>query len=56
MSAIVVETNLYATSRDVLEKSKGVENWEEFIVLGLKAFMAMATYMGMKKQPNYKTY
>ena len=56
MSAIVLEANLYATTRDALGKTIGGENWEEFAVLGLRAFMAMAIYMGMKKQPNYRTY
>ena len=56
MSDIVVETNLYATSKDPSGKCKGGENWEEFTVLELRAFMAMAIYMGMKKQPNYRTY
>jgi hypothetical protein len=30
--------------------------WENLTVVGLKAFMAIHMYMGMKKQPNYKSY
>ena len=56
MSAIVVKTNLYTTTKDALGKTKGGENWKEFTISGLKSFMALAIYMGMKKQPNYKTY
>ena len=51
-----MDTNLYTTTKDALGKTKGGENWEEFTMLALRAFMAMEIYMDMKKQPNYKTY
>ena len=56
MSAIVVESNLYITSRDALGKTKGGAHWKEFTVPSLQAFMVMAIYVGMKKQPYYRTY
>ena len=56
MDEIVRETNRYATTPDAGGKLKGGSNWEQLSVSGLKAFMALALYMEMKKQPNYKTY
>ena len=55
MDDIVSKTNRYATQRS-LGRTRGGPNWEELTVGGLEAFMAIALYMGMKKQPNYKTY
>ena len=57
LNDIVEETNAYARGGGTAAGSTmGGPNWEEFTVPGLKAFMAMAVLMGMKKQPNYKTY
>ena len=52
----MVETNLYATTRDVLGKTMDGKNWKEFIASNFRAFVAMAIYIGMKKQPYYRTY
>ena len=54
---IVQETNRYAMlRRDEQGNTRGGPNWGPLIVAGLKAFMALALYMGLKPQPNYKTY
>jgi hypothetical protein len=34
----------------------GEEKWERLTMLGLKAFLGVSVLMGMKKQPNMKTY
>jgi hypothetical protein len=36
--------------------TRGGRKWENLTFAGLKAFMAIHMYMGMKKQPNYKSY
>ena len=41
---------------DDLRRTHGGPNWEQLIVASLRAFMALALYMGLKCQPNYKTY
>jgi hypothetical protein len=57
MQNIVIETNSYAMERlDAHGNTRGGEKWENLIVAGLKAFLAIHMYMGMKRQPNYKTY
>jgi hypothetical protein len=57
MNAIVEETNRYAGEPiPGLRNTHGGPEWEELTVAGLKAFMALALYMGLKKQPNYKIY
>ena len=53
MDDIVRETNRYATTLDVIGRTQGGPNWEQSIEGGLKMFMVVALYMGMKKQPNY---
>jgi hypothetical protein len=54
---IVIETNRYATMvMDALGNTRGGPKWESLTVSGLKAFLAIHMYMGMKKQPNYKSY
>ena len=55
-NATVMETNRYATTLDALGRIGRGPIWEELIVDGLKAFMATTLYMGMKRQPNYKSY
>jgi hypothetical protein len=53
----VRETNRYAVEEvDDNGKPRGGEAWELLTVLGLKALIAISIYMGMKKQPNLKTY
>ena len=52
LNDIVNETNRYAIGANILRRTQGGQNWEQFIVGGLKAFIAMALYMEMKKQPN----
>jgi hypothetical protein len=41
---------------DAHGNTRGGIKWESLIVASLRAFMAIHMYMGMKKQPNYKTY
>jgi hypothetical protein len=54
---IVVETNQYANRVvDVLRNTRGGRKWEDLIIAGLKVFIAIRMYMGMKKQLNYKSY
>ena len=52
----MTKTNRYASTLDAFEKTRGGSNWEQLIVGRLKAFMVVALYMEMKKQPNYKIY
>jgi hypothetical protein len=35
---------------------RGGAKWEEFIVLEFKAYVAIWLYMGMRRQPNIKSY
>jgi hypothetical protein len=53
---IVNETNRYVTSCT----SEGVlprgDNWILFTVAEFKAWLAIWLYMGMKRQPNLKSY
>jgi hypothetical protein len=57
MQKIVMETNRYATKRiDAKGNTRGGPKWEILTVAGFKAFLAIHMYMGMKKQPNYKSY
>ena len=51
------KTNRYANAHiDEHENTKGGRNWKNLSIDGLRAFMAIALYMGLKTQPNYKTY
>ena len=54
MDAIVREINRYAMALDALGRTRGGPDWEDLSIGGLKAFMAIALYMGMKKQQNKK--
>jgi hypothetical protein len=56
LRAIVDETNCYACEGDGQGGTRGGDKWEHFTVAGLKAFMAIHVYIGLKKQPNLKTY
>ena len=57
ISTIVEETNCHANAPlDGHGNTKGEPHWENLIVHGLQAFMALALYMRLKVQPNYKTY
>jgi hypothetical protein len=54
---IVNETNRYATEPiDARGNTRGGRKWEMLTVASFKAFLAIHMYMGMKRQPNYKTY
>ena len=53
---IVAETNRYATTADASGRLPGGEDWKEFTILELKAFLGGTFYMGMEKQPNVKSY
>jgi hypothetical protein len=53
----VEETNRYATMvLDAFGNTRGGRTWKNFIMASLKAFLAIHMYMGMKRQPNYKSY
>jgi hypothetical protein len=52
----VTETNRYATEDLGGGKTYGGVDWEPLTVPGLKAFIAVLLYMGMKRQPNRKSY
>jgi hypothetical protein len=57
INSIVRESNRYATTPiPSLEIHVGRPQWKELTVAGLKAFLAFALYMNLKRQPNYKTY
>jgi hypothetical protein len=53
---IVCETNRYAMESNGEGSTVGGPTWEVLTIAGLKAFMAVQMYMGMKKQPNMKSY
>jgi hypothetical protein len=53
---IVIETNRYATEDLGDGKTYGGVDWEPLTVPGLKAFIVVLLYMGMKHQPNCKSY
>jgi hypothetical protein len=47
--------NCYATMVvDALGNTRGGPKWEDLTVSGLKAFLAIHMYIGMKRQLNYK--
>ena len=57
LQEIVMETNKYATEiLDAMGSIMEGPNWILLTTTRLKAFLAMTMYMGMKKQPNLKTY
>jgi hypothetical protein len=57
LRSIVRETNWYAMYEvDKKGKRMGEEKWESLTVAGLKAFLGVSILMGMKKQPNLKSY
>lgn len=45
---IVIETNRYATELDPNGNSRGGPKWEDLTLPGLKAFLAIVIYIGMK--------
>ena len=53
---IVTETNRFATEDLGGGKTYGGVDWEPLTIPGLKVFIAILLYMGMKRQPNYKSY
>jgi hypothetical protein len=53
---IVNETNRYARQDDGAGGTMEGRRWEQLTMAGLKAFMAIHIYIGLKKQPNLKTY
>ena len=57
MHQVVEETNRYAEAPfDDLGNIHREPHWKNFTIVWLKAFIACAMYMELKKQPNYKTY
>jgi hypothetical protein len=56
LKKIVVETNRYATEVHGGGHTEGGAKWYNLTVPELKAFIALSFYMGLKKQPNSKTY
>jgi hypothetical protein len=53
---IVKETNRYATTTDEHGISLGRETWERLTIAGLKGFLICTILIGLKRQPNRKTY
>jgi hypothetical protein len=54
---IVLETNRYASHVvDALGNTMGGPKWVHTSVAELKAFLTIHMYMGMKRQPNIKSY
>jgi hypothetical protein len=54
---IVTETNRYATHpMDAQGNCMGGPKWKNLTIARLKAFLAIHMYMGMKRQPNMKSY
>jgi hypothetical protein len=54
---IVTETNRYATQPlDTQRNTMGGRIRVNLTIVGLKAFLAIHMYMGMKRQPNMKSY
>ena len=54
---IVKETNHYTIQLlDVQGNSMGGPKWMNLTIARLKAFLAIHMYMGMKRQPNMKSY
>jgi hypothetical protein len=56
LEKIVVETNCYATEVLGDGNTEGGAKWYNLTVPKLKAIIALSFYMGLKKQPNSKTY
>jgi hypothetical protein len=56
MHRIVWETNRYAMERDANGNTRRGTSCMEFIVAELKAFIAYTMLIGLKRQPNRKTY
>ena len=56
LRAIVDETNPYASKDDGNGGTRGGDKWDPLTIARLKAFMAIYMYIGLKKQPNLKTY
>jgi hypothetical protein len=53
---ICIQTNRYATTMDGDGNVLGGRRWRHLSIAGLKAFFAISMFMGLKKQPNTKTY
>jgi len=56
MHHIVIETNQYAIFVNNNNKTYGGDNWEPLTTMEFKVFIAITLYMGIKRQPNVKTY
>ena len=53
---IMDETSRYATTANDEGHIRGGVRWKPVMVRELKAFLAITMYMGMKKQPNVRSY
>lgn len=53
---IVRETNRYATTPDEDGNTRGGQGWLYLTIGALKAYLATRILMGLKKQPNTRTY
>ena len=56
LRGIVNETNQYARAPDRNGKLPGRMNWKLLTVQEFKVFLAITLYMGMKRQPNVRSY
>lgn len=53
---IIVESNRYATTPDEHGNTRGGQGWLPLTMRTLKAYLAACILMGLKKQPNTRTY
>ena len=53
---IVHETNWYAIEKENEGSTKGSPHWEQFTISEFKAYIGIWLYMGMRWQPNIKSY
>jgi hypothetical protein len=56
LRTIVGKTNCCGGQDDGKGGTMRGNKWEHLTVAGLKAFMAIPIYKGLKKQPNLRTY
>jgi len=52
----MVENNCYATTPDEHGKTRRREGWLPLMLAILKVYLATHIFIGLKKQPNIKTY
>jgi hypothetical protein len=56
VGGFVHEMNRYAMERKNEGNTRGGTQWEKFTVSEFKAYVVIWLYMGMRRQPNIKSY